>query len=208
VRTNIFLAGVGGQGILSFAKVLGELALIRNMNVLIGETHGMAQRGGSVTATVRYGEVYSPMIGIGKADLLIGFEPLESARYARILSPGGMAIVNTSTIIPYSVSAQKTEYPDLEDLLAIIGQHCDTVVALDATHEAEKVKFPLAANSVMIGAVAATMKIDAAPDDFKKAIKKVVPRKIKENLGAFDIGYEMAKKIVEGRVPEQSESKQ
>jgi len=208
MRTNIFLAGVGGQGILSFAKVLGELALIRNMNVLIGETHGMAQRGGSVTATVRYGEVYSPIIGVGKADLLIGFEPLESARYARILSPDGMAIVNTSRIIPYSVSAQKTKYPDLEYLLAIVKRHCGTVVAFDATHEAEKLKFPLAANSVMIGAVAATMKIDAAPDDFKKAIKKVVPRKIKENLGAFDIGYEMAKKIVEGRVPEQSRSEQ
>jgi indolepyruvate ferredoxin oxidoreductase beta subunit len=208
VRTNIFLAGVGGQGILSFARVLGELALIRNMNVLIGETHGMAQRGGSVTATVRYGEVYSPIIGIGKADLLIGFEPLESARYARILSPDGMAIVNTSRIIPYSVSAQKTKYPDLEDLLAIIGRHCDTVVAFDATHEAEKVKFPLAANSVMVGAAAATMKIDATPDDFKKAIRKVVPRKIKENLDAFAIGYDIAKNIIEGHVPGPSDSKQ
>jgi indolepyruvate ferredoxin oxidoreductase beta subunit len=201
VRTNIFLAGVGGQGILSFARVLGELALIRNMNVLIGETHGMAQRGGSVTATVRYGEVYSPIIGIGKADLLIGFEPLESARYARIQSPDGTAIVNTSRIVPYSVSAQKTKYPDLEDLLGIVRQYCSTVVAFDATLEAEKVKFPLAANSVMIGAVAATSKIDATPDDFKKAIRKVVPRKIKENLSAFDIGYDLAKKIIKEQAP-------
>jgi indolepyruvate ferredoxin oxidoreductase beta subunit len=197
MRTNIFLAGVGGQGILSFARVLGELALIRNMNVLIGETHGMAQRGGSVTATIRFGEVYSPIIGIGRAELLVGFEPLESARYARILSPDGIAIVNTSRIIPYSVSAQKTKYPDLEDLLAIIRRYSRMVVAFDATREAEKVKFPLAANSVMVGAVAATMKIDASPDDFKKAIRKVVPRKIKENLDAFDIGYDIAKKIIE-----------
>jgi len=196
MKTNVFLAGVGGQGILSFARVLGELALIRNLNVLIGETHGMAQRGGSVTATIRYGEVYSSIIGIGEADLLIGFEPLESARYARILSPDGTAVVNTSKIIPYSVSAQKTKYPELGYLLSLIRTQCDTVVAFDATLEAEKVKFPLAANSVMLGAAAATMKIDAAPDDFKKAIRKVVPRKIKENLGAFDIGYEMAKRII------------
>ncbi len=206
MRTNIFLAGVGGQGILSFARVLGELALNRNMNVLIGETHGMAQRGGSVTATVRYGEVYSPIIGIGKADLLIGFEPLESARYARILSPNGVAIVNTSRIVPYSVSAQKIKYPEIEDLLSIIRQHCSTVVAFDATREADKVKFPLAANSVMVGAAAATMKIDATPDDFKKAIRKVVPRKIKENLSAFDIGYEITKKIIEGHEPGQTGS--
>lgn len=197
MRTNIFLAGVGGQGILSFARVLGELALIKNMNVLIGETHGMAQRGGSVTATVRYGEVYSPIIGIGRADLLVGFEPLESARYARILSPDGIAIVNTSRIVPYSVSAQKTKYPELEDLHAIIRRYARMVVAFDATLEAEKVKFPLAANSVMVGAVAATSKIDASPDDFKKAIRKVVPRKIKENLEAFDIGFDIAKKIIE-----------
>ena len=208
MRTNIFLAGVGGQGILSFARVLGELALIRNMNVLIGETHGMAQRGGSVTATIRYGEVYSPIIGIGRADLLIGFEPLESARYARILSPDGIAIVNTSRIVPYSVSAQKTKYPDLEELLAIIRRYSRMVVAFDATLEAEKVKFPLAANSVMVGAVAATMKIDATPDDFKKAIRKVVPRKIKENLGAFDIGYEIAKRIIAGQEPGPSDSRQ
>lgn len=197
MKTNIFLAGVGGQGVLSFARVLGELALIKNMNVLIGETHGMAQRGGSVTATVRYGDVYSPIIGLGRADLLVGFEPLESARYARILSPDGIAIVNTSNIVPYSVSAQKTKYPDLEDLLAIIRRYGRMVVAFDATREAEKVKFPLASNSVMIGAVAATMKIDASPEDFKKAIRKVVPRKIKENLEAFDIGYDIAKKIIE-----------
>lgn len=199
MRTNIFLAGVGGQGILSFARVLGELALIRGANVLIGETHGMAQRGGSVTATVRYGDVYSPMIGIGKADLLVGFEPLESARYARILAKSGMAIVNTSRIIPYSVSAEKVKYPDTEYLLGILEKNCGRVIAFEANEEALKVKFPLAANSVMLGAVAATGKIDAPPDDFRKAIRKTVPRKVKENLAAFDLGFDLARKIVEKR---------
>jgi indolepyruvate ferredoxin oxidoreductase beta subunit len=196
MRTNIFLAGVGGQGILSFARALGELALIRNMNVIIGETHGMAQRGGSVTATVRYGDVHSPIIGIGRADLLVGFEPLESARYARILSRDATAIVNTACIIPYSISAQRIRYPDIEHLLGIIGGRCKTVIALDANKEAEKVKFPLAANSVMLGAAAATEKIDATPEDFKRAIRKIVPRKVKENLSAFDIGYELARRII------------
>ena len=207
MRTNIFLAGVGGQGILSFARALGEIALIRNMNVLIGETHGMAQRGGSVTATVRYGDVYSPIIGIGKADLLVGFEPLESARYARILSRDAMAIVNTACIIPYSVSAQRTRYPDIKYLLGIIRKQCGTVIALDANKEAEKVKFPLAVNSVMLGAAAATERIDAPPEDFKKAIRKVVPRKVKENLGAFEIGYELAMDIIKNNGPSQDNLK-
>lgn len=201
MRTNIFLAGVGGQGILSFARSLGELALIRNMNVLIGETHGMAQRGGSVTATVRYGDVFSPMIGNGRSDLLVGFEPLEAARYARILAPTGMAVVNTATIVPYSVSATKIRYPSLQSLLKIVGEHCATVIAFDATDEAIKVKFQLAANSVMLGAVAATMKIDAQPDDFKRAIRKTVPRKVKENLSAFDLGFDLAKRIIDKQRP-------
>jgi len=196
MRTNIFLAGVGGQGILSFARVLGELAMIRKFNVLIGETHGMAQRGGSVTATVRYGEVYSPIIGAGKADILIGFEPLEAARYARILSPTGMAIVNIAPIVPYSISAMKSKYPPVQGLLKMLKNGRNTVIALDAIEIAEKVKFILATNSVMLGAVAATGKIDAQPDDFKQAIKRTVPRKLKENIAAFDMGYELAKNII------------
>ena len=201
MRTNVFLAGVGGQGILSFARALGELALIRKQNVLIGETHGMAQRGGSVTATVRYGEVYSSMIGIGKADILVGFEPLEAARYAKILSLNGMAIVNTAVIIPYSISATKTKYPPIPSLIKILKNQCRTVISLNAIEIAEKVDFTLAANSVMLGAVAATGKIDAHIDDFRQAIRKTVPRKIKENLAAFDLGYELAIKMIAEQKP-------
>lgn len=204
MRTNIFLTGVGGQGILSFARVLGELALIKKQNVLIGETHGMAQRGGSVVATVRFGEVYSSIIGMGKADILVGFEPLESARYAKILSSTGMAIVNTATIIPYSVSATKTKYPPISNLLKILKDQCGTVISLDAIEIAEKVRFTLAANSVMLGAVAATGKIDAQPDDFRHAIRRTVPRKIKENLAAFDLGYELASRMIAEQKPASS----
>ncbi|MEM4265016.1 MAG: indolepyruvate oxidoreductase subunit beta [Thermoplasmata archaeon] len=196
MTTNIFLAGVGGQGILSFARVLGELAMIRKANVLIGETHGMAQRGGSVTATVRYGNVYSPIIPRGRADVLIGFEPLEAARYAWMLSPSGMAVVNTEPIVPYSVSATRSKYPPVQALIKTIEDRGAVVITLNATEIAEKVKFPLAANSVMLGAVAATGKIDAGPDEFRQAIRKTVPRKMKENLAAFDLGHEHAEKMI------------
>lgn len=196
MTTNIFLAGVGGQGILSFARVLGELAMITKSNVLIGETHGMAQRGGSVTATVRYGDVYSPMIARGKADLLVGFEPLEAARYCYMLSPAGKAVVNVEPIIPYSVSATKTRYPPVQSLLKLIRDRGATVVSLNATEIAEKVKFPMATNSVMLGAVAATGRIDAQLEDFRGAIKATVPRKLKENLAAFDLGYEHTLRIL------------
>lgn len=196
MTTNIFLTGVGGQGILSFARVLGELAMITKSNVLIGETHGMAQRGGSVTATVRLGDVHSPIIGRGKADLLVGFEPLEAARYAGMLSSTGIAVVNTDPIIPYSVSAMRTRYPPIASLLKIIRDRGAMVISFNATEIAEKIKFVMATNSVMLGAVAATGKIDAQLDDFKHAIKTSVPRKVKENLAAFDLGYEHAAKII------------
>jgi len=202
MTTNIFLAGVGGQGILSFARVLGELAMIKKVNVLIGETHGMAQRGGSVIATVGYGDVHSPIIARGKSDILVGFEPLEAARYAYMLSRTGIAIVNTEPIVPYSVSAMRTKYPPVQTLLKMIHDRGNVVVSLNATEIAEKVKFPLAANSVMLGAVAATAKIDAQLDEFRQAIRKTVPRKIKENLMAFDLGYEHAVRIISGKNPE------
>ncbi|MDH4122595.1 MAG: indolepyruvate oxidoreductase subunit beta [Thermoplasmata archaeon] len=197
MRTDIFLAGVGGQGILSFARVLGVLGLMRKMNVVIGETHGMAQRGGSVTATVRYGDVYGSIIGIGKADLLVGFEPLEAARYARILSPKGTAIVSTSPIVPYSISATRGKYPETQDLIGILRNRGNMVIAFDANEIAEKVKFILTANSALLGAVASTGKIDAQLEDFRSAIKKTVPRKAKENLAAFDLGYEIGRKVAE-----------
>lgn len=204
MRTSVFLTGVGGQGILSFARVLGELALIKKVNVLMSETHGMAQRGGSVVATVRMGEAYSPMIGKGRADLLVGLEPLEAARYADMISPEGAAVVNIAPIIPYSVSAMKTKYPPIPTLLGALEEMAALVIAFDAIEVAQKVSFTLAANSAIMGAVAATGRIDATPDEFKRAIKKVVPRKSKENLVAFDLGFEIGRKAVEERAPRKS----
>lgn len=193
MKTNIFLTGVGGQGILSFAKMLGELAMIRNINVLITETHGMAQRGGSVSASIRYGDVYSSLIGIGKADILIGLEPLEAARYARMLSPDGIAIVNAHATIPHSISAVKTKYPPIENLLKIVKSSGNKVIAFDATEIGKKCGFPLAANSAILGAVAMTGRIDANVEDFRLTIEKTIPRKVNENLRAFDMGYERAR---------------
>jgi len=192
MRLNIFIAGVGGQGIISLSRIIGETALCKGMNVLIAETHGMAQRGGSVAVSIRIGNVYSSRIGRGSADILVGLEPLEAARYADMLSDDAIAVVNTHPIIPYSVSARKTGYPPVKSLLSQIRRNCSTVVALNAFEISERVGFPLAANSAILGAIAASGKIDAKPKDFKKAIKGVIRRRINENLESFDLGYRMA----------------
>lgn len=189
---NIFIAGVGGQGIISLSRIIGETALRKGANVLIAETHGMAQRGGSVAVSIRIGEVYSSRIWRGSADILVGLEPLEAARYADMLSDDGIAIVNTYPVIPYSVSARKTGYPPVKALLATIRRNCGTVVALDAVDISKKVGFPLAANSAILGAIAASGRIDASARDFKAAIKRVISRRLKENLESFDLGYRMA----------------
>ncbi len=106
--TNVFISGVGGQGILLASEILSEVALARGLDVKKSEVHGMAQRGGSVVSHVRFGEkVYSPVIAEREADLLVSFEKMEGLRWIHYLAPGGAVIVNSQEILPSGLE----EYP-------------------------------------------------------------------------------------------------
>ena len=102
-KTDIFIIGVGGQGSLTTSRILGEAALRAGQNVLVGEIHGMAQRGGVVESTVRIGDVYGPTISEGCADVLLGFEPVETVRGLHKASKNTLVIVNTHAIVPATV---------------------------------------------------------------------------------------------------------
>ena len=109
---NIILSGVGGQGILLAAKIIATAAERAGFQVATNEIHGMAQRGGSVTAQIRYGEnVFSPLIQEGFADVLASLEAIEALRCAHWLRPGGLAVVSTLRIIPVTVSSGTAKYP-------------------------------------------------------------------------------------------------
>jgi len=183
---NILIAGVGGQGVLLTSKIIAEAALLAGLDVKQSEVHGMAQRGGSVLSQVRFGDkVFSPVIAEGEADLLIGFEPLETARYLHYLRDNGMTIYNTRPIGTIGVSIGKEEYP--ADIHDIIKKNAPKVFAFDATELAVGVGEKRAVNLVLVGAALRFLPIDATI--VENAITNSVPKKLLEiNQKAFAAG--------------------
>jgi len=113
---DIYLVGVGGQGIITASRIIGDAAISAGKNVLLSETHGMAQRGGSVICTARIGDAYSPLIPDGQADLILSFELLETLRALCKSNKDTLVISSTEKIVPLSVSTQKLRYPTIEEV--------------------------------------------------------------------------------------------
>jgi indolepyruvate ferredoxin oxidoreductase beta subunit len=183
---NILIAGVGGQGVLLTSKIIAEAALLAGLDVKQSEVHGMAQRGGSVLSQVRFGEkVFSPIVSEGEADLLIGFEPLETARYLHYLRDTGRVIYNTRPIGTIGVSIGKETYPS--DISETIRNNAREVRSFDATNVAVSVGEKRAVNLVLLGAALRVLPLDSAVID--QAITNSVPKKLLEiNRKAFLAG--------------------
>lgn len=185
--TSIMIVGVGGQGSLLASKLLGRLLMDEGYDVKVSEVHGMSQRGGSVVTYVRYGEkVYSPIITEGEADIIISFEKLEAARYAKYLKKDGLIVVNTQQIDPMPVIIGSAEYPvNVLDELTAKGLN---VEALDALTLAEQAGSPKAVNIVLMGKAA--KQFDIPYERWIKAIENTVAERfIEMNKKAFDLGY-------------------
>ncbi|MCF8057395.1 MAG: indolepyruvate oxidoreductase subunit beta [Desulfocapsa sp.] len=183
---NILFSGVGGQGILLASEVTAYALLSAGYDAKKSEVHGMAQRGGSVTAQLRYGDkVYSPLIEPGKADILISFEMMEAARYLPYLHKESKVIVNTQQIKPPSVAMGQVPYPaDVLDVISAKGIRVVTVDAFDIARDAGEVK---AANVVMVGAMSAFLPMDA--EVYENIINTRIPERFREvNLKAFAAG--------------------
>jgi len=183
---NILIAGVGGQGVLLTSKIIAEAALLQGLDVKQSEVHGMAQRGGSVLSQVRLGDkVFSPIVAEGEADLLIGFEPLETARYLHFLREGARVVYNTRPIGTIGVSIGKEVYP--ADIHETIKKHAPKVHPFDATNVAVEVGEKRAVNLVLMGAVLRFLPLQEAFVD--EAITNSVPKKVLDiNRKAFLAG--------------------
>lgn len=183
---GIFLAGVGGQGIILASEILCEAFLRDGYDVKKSEVHGMAQRGGAVTTHVRYGQkVFSPLIEPGTADLLLAFEKLEALRFLHYLAPGGAAVVNAQEILPPSVATGKERYPDRID--ERIREAVPRTFLVDALSAALSLHEVRAVNLVLVGA--ASPMLPPPPERFEEAIRARLPEKIVEvNLRAFRAG--------------------
>jgi len=191
---DIYLVGVGGQGIITASRVIGDAAILAGKNVLLSETHGMAQRGGSVICTARIGDVQSPLIPDGKADVILSFELLETLRAACKANKNTIVVSSIEKIVPLSVSTQKLRYPTLEEVGAQVKKVAKEFIPIDARKFAEDSGVPMSSNIVMIGALAGTMATGLEWAHFEKAIEMNIPRKIPENLAAFAKGFEATSK--------------
>jgi indolepyruvate ferredoxin oxidoreductase beta subunit len=187
MEINILIVGVGGQGTLLASRVLGEFAAGRGLDCKLSEVHGMAQRGGSVVTHVKIaGKVFSPIVAEGTADIILAFEKLEALRSAHFLKPGGMMIVNVQKILPMPVITGAQKYP--EKIITSLASSGKKVIPIDALSIAEKCGSIKAANTVMIGRMAAIMNVPL--EEMKEVVARVVPEKFKEiNLKAVEAGY-------------------
>lgn len=184
---DIVIVGVGGQGVILISDVIGRAGVMAGKPVRGAETHGMAQRGGSVINHTRIGCRFSPMVASGGADVLLALEPAEALRFAYFLSPKGVALVNTRPVLPVTVTTGVARYPQLDEILSPLEGLCRTVKAMDATALAKKAGTAQAMNVVMLGALARYIPL---PEDLiQAALCDVVPPKYLEaNKKAFSLG--------------------
>jgi indolepyruvate ferredoxin oxidoreductase, beta subunit len=189
MKIDIILAGVGGQGIISMAAIIGYAALQEGLFLKQSEVHGMSQRGGDVSSNLRISdkEIASDLIPFGKADCIISIEPLESLRYLPYLSPKGWIITNTKPYINIP------NYPAIEDILAEIHT-LPHQISLDADQIAKEAGTSRAANTVILGA--ASPFLDMAYEKLENAIRYIFRNKgdkiIQMNLSALQAGRNFA----------------
>jgi indolepyruvate ferredoxin oxidoreductase beta subunit len=193
-KTNIVLTGVGGQGVITAANILGKAAVRAKVNVFVSEVHGMAQRGGSVNCTVRMGRVMGPLVASGTADALLSMEPIESLRYIAYTNKNTKIITDITPVIPFTVSVGMEKYPPIDEVFKELEKYAK-LYKLDATKIAREAGAIITKNIVMLGSLAATEVLPFGKDILLETILENVPAKFKEvNKKAFEGGYKAIKK--------------
>ena len=192
MKQDIILAGVGGQGILSIATVIGSAALEQGLYIKQAEVHGMSQRGGDVQSHLRLstGPIHSDLIPHGGADLIVSLEPMEALRYVPFLSKDGWIVTNT---VPFQ---NIPNYPDVERVLKALRDLPRTIV-LDVEAAAKEVNSARSANMVLLGSASAVMGL-LDPDKLRDGIRRIFARKgdavVEANIKAFDAGLLLSRK--------------
>ena len=189
---DVYLVGVGGQGIITASKIVGDAATLAGKKVLLSETHGMAQRGGSVVCTARIGDVRSPLIPDHGADVVLSFELLETLRALCKASKDTVVVSSTERIVPLSVSTQKLRYPTMEDVEGKVMRTAKAFMQIDAPRVAADSGVPMSSNVVMVGALAGTGITGLDRAHFESAMKMNIRRDLAENIIAFSEGYRLA----------------
>ena len=192
MKQDIILAGVGGQGILSIATIIGEAATGAGINLKQAEVHGMSQRGGDVQSNLRLSTdvIYSDLIPRGEVDMIIAMEPMEALRYVPYLSKDGWIVTSSAPFVNIP------DYPDKDELQKEIDTF-PNVVKLDIEKVAASIGTPRSANVILLGMAAPMLKV-LSPEELRGAVARVFASKgdavVEANLKAFDAGIKEVKK--------------
>lgn len=190
MTTSVVLVGVGGQGILLASEIVAQAAVAAGFDVKTNEVHGMAQRGGSVTAQIRYGkEVFSPLVPKQTAKVLGALERIEGLRNIDFLAQDGLAVVSSQKIVPITASSGSTPYPDVDE--EFLSHYFPKLVYLDAVELATELGNAKTANTILLGAM--STKLDLPEKAWHEAIRQSVKEKFIEiNIAAFNKGRTLA----------------
>jgi len=187
-KIRIVMTGVGGQGTLTATTLLAKTVLSQGLTVTSGEIHGMAQRGGVVESTVLIG-CKSPKIGTGEADILLGFEPMETMRALPYLRQGGLVVSSTEYMPPLSVAMGKQDCPTIDDIKKAVSACTDKAYYMANQSIGLEAGAVQSGNVAMLGALCAAGELPFGPEALEAAIKANLPAKIQAvNLKALELG--------------------
>jgi indolepyruvate ferredoxin oxidoreductase beta subunit len=191
-KLNLVMVGVGGQGLVTAAKVLADAAIDSGTKALVAETHGLSQRGGAVEVHVRLGDVYAPLVPRGRADVLLAFELIEAARGVPYLRQGGVLITSDVLLRPPIPGVVSPSRKDIEEAFRRAGIRYFVVPARET---AEKVGSYLSENMILLGALASTGLLDRFVDISRLKARIAELPMADKNLMAFDEGYGTCSKL-------------
>ncbi|HDQ39544.1 MAG TPA: indolepyruvate ferredoxin oxidoreductase [Desulfonatronum sp.] len=190
-RLRVFFTGVGGQGTVTATRLLAQSALDEGIPVVAGEVHGMAQRGGIVESTVLMGGYVSPRICRGEADVLLGFEPMETLRALPYLAMRGLILCSTDPLPPLGVCCGREQSPGAEDIRRLIRQCTQNVYFLACRELGAQAGAEQAGNLALLGALQALGRLPFGLDRLEKTVAKLFsPKLVDVNLKALSLGAE------------------
>ena len=192
--------GVGGQGLMLVSNIMGLACAEYGLNIRTAETHGLAQRSGSIYTHIRIGtDAFSPLIPYGEADALLGMEAIETLRYIEFLKPNGVIILNDYIWQPVAstferVNSNEEKYVEISEIIQKLHKITDKVYLINALDLATEAGNTLTSNVVLLGALSKLKGFPISKNQIKSVIPQVVPKKaIDVNLRAFDLGFEFIK---------------
>lgn len=196
---NIFLCGVGGQGLVLMTTVIGNACAKSGTKVVTGEMYGLSQRSGAVSVHLRIGDdAFSPLIGYGESDILVALEAIEALRYVEYLKRDGVVLMNKRIMHPpietsKVITAKGTKYITVKDIVSQLKNWTPNIAVVDALQLARESGNVYTENTVFLGCLSALEAFPVEENYIRESISEAVPKKtIEQNLKAFDLGKENA----------------